>query len=137
MLTAFILRIVGGPRDGAEYRTEAPATYVIGREADCDLHLSEGVLTQTLSRHHCRIDAGSQGVIVRDLGSRNGTFLNGTNIGQRPRGHAAADEPTPGPGYQLADGDVLLVGDFKFRVELVSDDAAVDRECRRHAAGVC
>lgn len=49
---------------------------VVGRAAECDIVLdAEGV-----SRRHCEVVRGPASVFVRDLGSRNGTFVNGTRI---------------------------------------------------------
>ncbi|GAG31523.1 unnamed protein product, partial [marine sediment metagenome] len=35
---------------------------------------------RTVSRHHCRIETDGDGWIVRDLGSKNGTYLNGERV---------------------------------------------------------
>ncbi|MHC4624008.1 MAG: FHA domain-containing protein [Planctomycetota bacterium] len=49
---------------------------VIGRRSDCDLH----VPLKPVSRRHCQVNR-DQGVLkIRDLGSRNGTYLNGERI---------------------------------------------------------
>ena len=64
---------------------------VIGRDAECHVTLDDPLV----SRRHARILVGSDRVLVEDLGSRNGVFVNG--IGLR--------EPTP-----LRDGDRLRVG---------------------------
>lgn len=49
---------------------------VIGRDAGVDIPVED----RTLSRRHCRVYAGPDGWRVTDMGSRNGTFLNGTPI---------------------------------------------------------
>src|SRR5262249_14491499 len=110
MISALTLRVVRGLEVGTEHRFSVPAACVIGRNANCNLRLAQGLLTEPLSRHHCRIDVGPDGAFVRDLGSRNGTFVNGTKIGQRPRGKSVAADPEPGPRYDLADGDRLRIG---------------------------
>jgi pSer/pThr/pTyr-binding forkhead associated (FHA) protein len=108
--------VVRGSEIGTEHRLPLPTACVIGRDANCNLRLVNGLLTDTLSRHHCRIDVGVDGVSVRDLSSRNGTYLNGTKIGQRPRGQRAAADPEPGPRHDLADGDLLRIGNIELGV---------------------
>ncbi len=48
----------------------------LGREPGCDIQL----LDLKLSRRHARLDVTPEGVKLSDLGSRNGTFLNGRQI---------------------------------------------------------
>jgi transcriptional regulator with GAF, ATPase, and Fis domain len=71
---------------------------IIGRESDW-LVLSEA----SASRRHCAIDRTENGIRIRDLGSRNGTFINRTPIQERI----------------LQEGDCLEIGNslFLFRSE--------------------
>jgi len=55
----------------------------IGR--DLDNHLS--IADQLLSRRHCVVEAAAEGFLVRDLGSANGTYVNGTAVGERVLQH--------------------------------------------------
>lgn len=56
-------------------------TYSVGRSQDCRLILSHG----SVSSLHCEILVHLSEVIIRDLGSKNGTFVNGSRIdGQMP-----------------------------------------------------
>jgi pSer/pThr/pTyr-binding forkhead associated (FHA) protein len=73
--------------------------FLIGRGADCDLRLR----APSISRHHCLIRLGPDEASVLDLGSSNGTYVNG----QRVRSQAT-----------LHTGDELQVGTFHFVVEL-------------------
>lgn len=50
--------------------------YVIGRSHDCNLKIKSGAL----SRHHAAIEIHNRIVTIQDLGSTNGTYLNGRKI---------------------------------------------------------
>lgn len=50
--------------------------YIVGRDKDCDLRLQ----SPTISRHHCVFKRDEFTLRVRDLGSRNGTYVNGERI---------------------------------------------------------
>lgn len=68
------------------------AELVIGRAAGADLRLND----EGVSRFHCRIRAEGSEILVEDLSSRNGTFINGERIAQGAR--------------SLAEGDRLQIG---------------------------
>lgn len=53
----------------------------IGRQAECDLQLTEG----HASRRHAKLTVADDGVWVEDLGSANGSFINGAPITTRTR----------------------------------------------------
>lgn len=62
---------------------ESPTTHelvgsklAVGRLGDNDVQLDEG----SVSSHHAEIEAGEAGVVLRDLDSTNGTFLNGEQV---------------------------------------------------------
>ncbi|MGH8583698.1 MAG: EAL domain-containing protein [Gammaproteobacteria bacterium] len=83
-----------------EYRiTRWPFT--IGRSAECDLTLR----SNSVSKEHARLDLDTDGLRVVDLGSTNGTHVNGQVV------HTA---------LVLLPGDILQIGDFQFRVRKVS-----------------
>ena len=49
---------------------------VLGRGSECNLR----VVDRWASRRHCEIARNNESIIVRDLGSRNGTLINGRHI---------------------------------------------------------
>jgi pSer/pThr/pTyr-binding forkhead associated (FHA) protein len=53
---------------------------VIGRRHDCDICIP----LQPVSRRHCKLCKNNNTVNIRDLDSRNGTFLNGKRIKEAP-----------------------------------------------------
>lgn len=70
---------------------------LIGRAEECDVR----PLSEEVSRRHCAITVGPAEVWVEDLGSRNGTFVNGTKIAERTK---------------VADGDIVRVGSLELKV---------------------
>jgi transcriptional regulator with GAF, ATPase, and Fis domain len=85
---------IAGPLNGTTVELESPEV-TIGREAGnlvC-------VQSAWVSRRHCALRREGGSVVVQDLESRNGTFVNGIPVTQQ----------------QLKDGDLLTVGDCSFR----------------------
>jgi len=75
---------------------------VVGRDPACDISVEDGLL----SRRHAEFVASAQAVTVRDLGSRNGIFVNGTRRAEQT----------------LRQGDVVQIGPL--RVRYLADRAA-------------
>ncbi len=69
----------------------------VGRASDVALCLSDPYV----SHYHCKIERIADTLVVRDLGSRNGTFVNGCRVTESP----------------LMPGDKLTVGQTKFRAQ--------------------
>jgi pSer/pThr/pTyr-binding forkhead associated (FHA) protein len=90
------LKILQGSNAGTEIRIPSPKC-VIGRGDDC--HLRPQI--DAISRRHCVIMTTENEAVVRDLHSRNGTFVNNERV---------AEESV------LLSGDVLRVGPLEFEV---------------------
>ncbi len=111
--------ITNGPLSGQEFTFEDRTISVMGRASDCRprlLHKPEepkAPENRRISRHHCLLDINPPDVRIRDLGSLNGTFVNGRKIGQRQK-----DEKPGGsfPEYDLKDGDEVRLGKLTFHV---------------------
>lgn len=69
-----VLRGVSGPYFGKVIAVQGQLT--IGRGSDCDLVLDE----PEMARKHARIEIGADGIAWRDLGSANGTAINGVQV---------------------------------------------------------
>ena len=83
--------------------------FLIGREQDCHLRPN----SELVSRHHCVFAIDDFSVRLRDLGSTNGTFLNG----ERLKGQAV-----------LKAGDKVTVGKLAFEVSIQLSPAAAPVE---------
>jgi hypothetical protein len=70
------LRILSGPHAGEIVQIRR-GKLLIGREEDCTLRPD----SEFVSRHHCVLLLDDYTLRIRDLGSKNGTFVNGRRIG--------------------------------------------------------
>ena len=80
------------------FRAEFAGKIVIGRDLKTGLCFKNDEL---LSSRHCSISYETDGIILRDLGSTNGTFVNGVPIKDR---------------YKLENDDVILIGSMELRI---------------------
>src|SRR5437764_114974 len=103
MVPRITLKVEDARGGHSEFRFAERGTWLIGRGPDCDLQLPNGDEYLVVSRHHCRLKIDPPHVRVCDLGSRNGTRINGMQIGH-PEGWG-----TPRPDtlmdYELHNGD--------------------------------
>jgi pSer/pThr/pTyr-binding forkhead associated (FHA) protein len=113
--------VAGGSHSGKQFVFSTPAHCVAGRAEDCCVRLAGAFEDCMLSRHHCEIDVNPTLVRVRDLGSRNGTFVNGRRIGGRDVFQAldpGHDTAVITAEFELRDGDELRMGPIPFRVTI-------------------
>lgn len=99
------LKVVGGKQHGSLIPLQTKK-FLVGREQDCQLRPS----SESVSRHHCVFTMDEFSVRLRDLGSTNGTFVNG----QRVQGQAI-----------LQPGDRILIGKLEFEIAIHDSVAAV------------
>jgi pSer/pThr/pTyr-binding forkhead associated (FHA) protein len=135
MSSTVTLTVTEGMFPGKTYVFDRRTICRVGRAGDCSVKLPNDFAHQDVSRHHCLLDIDPPLIRVRDLGSRNGTFVNGQSIGQRPR-HVAAElfSAFDMPDHVLHNGDEMKLGGTIFRVtiERGQDDTgveAVDDSC--------
>jgi serine/threonine protein kinase len=85
-----------GPLKGAKY--DLAGVVAVGRAPNNDLAIPDGAM----SLMHCRIHVGEMDVLVTDLGSTNGTWVNGERI----------------VSSKLHDGDGVVMGESKARIHI-------------------
>lgn len=93
-----VLRIANGKSNVRQVRLHADTT--IGRSPDCQLK----VASNQISRRHCQIVIREMSVAIKDLGSANGTFVNGRQI-------------PPEVEVPLTPGTRVALGPLQFSVE--------------------
>jgi pSer/pThr/pTyr-binding forkhead associated (FHA) protein len=114
---------------GQNFVLEDGTNYILGRDTDCFPRLIDPL--SLISRHHCLIKVTAAVVRIQDLGSRNGTYINGEIIGQRGRKQtieqALQEKHTE---YPLWQGDELQLGTTLFQVELDPPPPCAEEEVR-------
>jgi eukaryotic-like serine/threonine-protein kinase len=71
------LRVLAGPYEGRDFTFDQHDTFLIGRSDTAHLYLPED---KFFSRHHCLLEISPPRCFLRDLGSTNGTFVNGRKV---------------------------------------------------------
>lgn len=71
----WVIRILSGPQAG-EILSLKSGSNIIGRAPHCDVK----IVSSQISKEHAKVDVLDGKVVVSDLGSRNGTFVNGVQI---------------------------------------------------------
>ena len=92
------LRFIAGPSQGQIYELD-PGEYIVGRQSSCDVCAPDA----GVSRQHSRIWNEAGEWFVEDLGSQNGTFVNGHRVTQ----------------HKLVDEDVIWLSSHRIQVNLI------------------
>jgi len=119
-LSKVILRVAKGNLKEQAYVFTDRTHCILGRAADCDIQVPLDQAHADVSRHHCLFDLDPPAIRVRDLGSRNGTYVNGEKIGLptlqlecSESGVLASSSLQP-----LKPGDVVRVGSTVIHVDV-------------------
>jgi len=112
---SFALRFISGKYQGGEFPLPEQGEIVIGRSSELDMVLVEDMV----SRRHAKITVTNGQIFIQDLGSTNGSFVNGEKI-KRAR---------------LGEGDRILIGTSIIKV-VATEGAQSLREAKAHLEDV-
>jgi pSer/pThr/pTyr-binding forkhead associated (FHA) protein len=99
------LKFISGKYQGGEFPLRPNREIIIGRSSDLDMVLVEDMV----SRKHAKITTDEHSVSIQDLGSTNGTFVNGEKI----------------RAVRLKEGDRILVGTSIIKLVAANNEATV------------
>lgn len=71
------LNVIAGPQTGHAFTFDQHDTFIVGRSEDAHFCLSQD---RFFSRHHCILEIAPPQAFLRDLGSTNGTYVNGMRV---------------------------------------------------------
>jgi serine/threonine-protein kinase len=98
------LHVIAGPQTGRDFTFDQHDTFMIGRSEDAQFCLPQD---RFFSRHHCILEIAPPQCFLRDLGSTNGTFVNGIRV----------------ESAHLKHGDRIQGGETVLEVEVAADTA--------------
>lgn len=112
-------------------------TFMVGRMGDCHVCIEDDSF---LSRHHFILEVNPPHARLQDLGSLNGTYINGKKVG----GRSADETPEEAiarykfPWVDLKNGDVITTGDTRFTIIIQTPDLNINpvrcQKCGRNAS---
>jgi hypothetical protein len=109
------LRFISGKYQGGEFPLPDSGEIVIGRSSELDMVLVEDMV----SRRHAKISVENGDIFLEDLGSTNGSFVNGEKISKT----------------KLAEGDRILIGTSIIKVVTSDGSSSVqDAQAKMNAA---
>lgn len=102
-----VLRFVSGRYEGQDFPLDDRRSYIAGRSTEVDLILAD----DAVSRKHVRFYPSRGRIWVRDLGSRNGTIVNGEAVER----------------HCLREGDRIAIGSSLAKVRYAEPDAVLSK----------
>ncbi len=111
MTQSYALRFISGKYQGGEFPLRTDREIVVGRSNELDMVLVEDMV----SRKHAKITATADAILIQDLGSTNGTFVNGEKIKK----------------VRLKEGDRILIGTSIIKLVGVDSSQALSEEKAR------
>lgn len=111
---ASVIVIFGG-QEQKTYQLDKPKL-VVGREPTCEIHIDN----LGISRQHCAFSPRGEAFVVQDLGSSNGTFVNGKKITE----------------HFLNNDDEVVIGKYTLKFKNDAQAATAQEASKGDAAGV-
>src|SRR5437762_7297376 len=109
----FALRFISGKYQGGEFPLRMDREIIVGRSSELDMVLVEDMV----SRKHAKITTAGDQIVIQDLGSTNGTFVNGEKIKKA----------------RLKEGDRILIGTSIIKLIAVEAAQVVSEEKARES----
>jgi pSer/pThr/pTyr-binding forkhead associated (FHA) protein len=98
------LTVLTGMHKGNRFCFRKTDDTMIGRASECDVCVCGGQRDLQISRRHCSLKFEPPHLLVRDIGSLNGTFVNGISCASP---------------FLAKDGDVLTIGGTSMQINVM------------------
>jgi hypothetical protein len=112
------LRVTSSLAEPREFVFENPDIFVLGRSTECHCCMPDDPF---LSKNHFLLEIAPPACALLDLGSKNGTFVNGVRRGVRQEGEAAQEAAKNAEKIIIENGDKISAG--KMEMEVLIEDS--------------
>jgi len=109
-----VIKIITGPLSGKEMIFDRYETIMLGRLPECHISISDD---QSISRYHFMLEINPPLAKLKDLGSLNGTWVNGIQLGGRHKSENSSQHINK-KEVALNDGDKIEVGNTIIEVRI-------------------
>ena len=114
--TIIRLTVLTGPHKHQRYCFRGQTQCTVGRGSGCGVQLCGDERDECISRRHCSPEINPPLACIHDLGSTNGTYVNGTEL--RPSPVDSSGEPHKRATWKtLEEGDIITIGGTSLRVD--------------------
>ncbi len=113
---SFVLRFISGKYQGGEFPIVPEKQIIVGRSSDLEMVLVEDMV----SRKHAKIQMQADQIWIEDLGSTNGTFVNGEKVKKA----------------RLKEGDRVLIGTSILKVVAADSNAQPQGDAKANLENV-
>ncbi|MCP4444496.1 MAG: FHA domain-containing protein [Myxococcales bacterium] len=130
-----------GPNAGRRYKLGG-GDYIIGRRSDCQIFVPD----MRVSRQHARVVRDGNGWAIEDLGSNNGTFVDGKQVQRGPIAHQdqitivsnkiRVDIPESSKGVPSYDANVTIVDLRNPKIFVSNEEGSDSNFLNQSLAGV-
>jgi serine/threonine-protein kinase len=93
------LSVIAGPQSGQTFSFDRHETFIFGRSSKADCRVDDDGY---ISRYHFMLEINPPVCMLKDMGSRNGTKLNGQRVGE----------------VQVMSGDIISAGTSQFQLKI-------------------
>ncbi|MCX6162302.1 MAG: serine/threonine-protein kinase [Ignavibacteriae bacterium] len=118
------LTVIEGPLEGQEFNLTEHDVFTFGRAPDNRCYLDGDTY---ISRHHFLIEANPPDCTIKDLGSLNGTHINGNKIGGREKDELQEDAAKRSKEFEIKNGDLISIGHTEIKVKIDKERQKVIR----------
>ena len=128
------LTVLTGPHKGNRFCFGDINPALLGRASECDIRFCGDNRDLCISRRHCRLTFEPPMLSVEDLGSGNGTYINGHQCDRLASGEAFDGSQMEAEPGEARDGDIMTVGGMSFQVSIMDcqewqEEKGVKKNC--------
>src|SRR6185295_14418052 len=117
------IEVTAGPAKGRVFNIDQADLFIVGRAKDSKISLPNDPY---LSRQHFVLEIAPPNCKITDLGSKNGTFVNGVRYGGRKPDPKVKQAPEGALSVTITAGEIV-VGDTRMRVSVNDGDGTMTR----------